>query len=33
MDFVLDFVLELFLEKCAGTPKYYTTTVIYCRVI
>ena len=27
MDFVLDFVLELFLEKCAGTPRYYTT---YC---
>ena len=25
MDFVLDFVLELFLEKCAGTPKYITT--------
>ena len=25
MDFVLDFVLELFLEQCAGTPKYITT--------
>ena len=24
MDFVLDFVLELFLEQCAGTPKYIT---------
>ena len=28
MDFVLDFVLELFLEKCAGTPKYITTIIL-----
>ena len=27
MDFVLDFVLELFLEKCAKTANYYTTDV------
>ena len=27
MDFVLDFVLELFLEKCAKTANYYTTNV------
>ena len=30
MDFVLDFVLELFLEKCAGTPKYITTRLTHC---